>query len=158
MDSLTSASESESASGLPNPVLFPTFWINHASRALMGRFEERLRPLGFGTAYLPVLWALEAGPKQQKELLKTTHISQPTMTALLTRMERDGVLTREMNPDNRRAQLVRLTEQARADLPQVAQVLQDVVAEALTGISQEDQDRLMGVLKLVVQNLDGIKE
>ena len=139
---------------LPEPSLYPTFWINHASRALMRRFEERLRPLGFGAAYLPVLFALEEKPRPQKELLARISVSQPTLAALLTRMERDGVLTRETNPEDRREQIFSLTPSARAALPSVAQALLESVDEALSGISLEDQERLMALLKTVVKNLD----
>src|ERR1700679_2036033 len=90
-----------------DPTQSPTFWINHASRGIMRRFEERLRPLGFGMAYLRVAMALrEHGPLQQKALLEHAAIEQPTMTALLKRMERDGLIKRTPDPDDARAHLV----------------------------------------------------
>lgn len=143
----------KSQDGFPDPTQYPTFWINHASRALMGRFEERLRPLGFGAAYLPVVWALENGPKSQKELLARIAIAQSSMAALLTRMERDGILTRETDPTDRRALLFTLTAKAQEALPQVQAVLEEVATDALAGISEDDQERLMALLKVVVRNL-----
>src|SRR5690349_1750469 len=93
-----------------NPAASPTFWINHASRMLMREFEQRLRPLDFGMAYLPVAVALEGGAAlPQKDLAERARVEQPTMAALLTRMARDGLISRAPHPTDKRAALISLT-------------------------------------------------
>ena len=137
-----------------DPVSTPTFWINQASRALMRRFEEQLRPLGFGMAYLPVVIALEEnGPLQQKDLLERAYVEQPTMAALLARMERDGLITRTPAPDDGRARLVSLTPKAKALLPIVKEAMFEVVERALAGVSARDRATLVALLQVVVKNL-----
>jgi DNA-binding MarR family transcriptional regulator len=137
-----------------NPASSPTFWVNHASRAIMRRFEERLRPLGFGMAYLPVVVALEEqGPLQQKALLEHARIEQPTMTALLARMERDGLIRRKADPTDARARLVSLTPHAESVLTNVKQAMLEVVETALDGVSDKERTLLMKVLQRVVKNL-----
>jgi len=132
----------------------PTFWINHASRLIMRRFEERLRPLGFGMAYLPVAIALEEhGPLQQKDLLAYARIEQPTMTALLARMERDRLIARKSDPTDARARLVTLTPHAKSVLSNVKKAMATVVDEAMAGVSKANRDVLIGALQLVVRNL-----
>src|ERR1700742_1491528 len=92
-----------------DPESTPSYWINHASRLLLRHFEQILRPLGFGMAYLPVAGALSRdGALQQKDLAERTHVEQPTMAALLGRMERDGVITRTPHPGDKRANLIAL--------------------------------------------------
>ena len=120
----------------------------------MRRFEERLRPLGFGMAYLPVAIALEEhGPLQQKDLLAYARVEQPTMTALLARMERDRLITRKHDPADARARLVALTPRARSVLSSVKEAMAAVVEEALLGISAADRNVLVRALQLVVGNL-----
>jgi MarR family transcriptional regulator for hemolysin len=93
----------------------PTFWINHASRLLMRCFEHRLRPLDFGMAYLRVAIAIEEnGPLLQRHLAELAHVEQPTMAALLGRMERDGIISREPHPDDKRASQIRSLLRARS--------------------------------------------
>src|SRR3954467_12220457 len=100
-----------------NPESSPTFWINHASRLLMRRFEQRLRPLDFGMAYLPVVVALqENGALLQKQLAQHAHVEQPTMAALLARMERDGLISREPHPSDKRASQISLSAKAKERL------------------------------------------
>jgi DNA-binding MarR family transcriptional regulator len=139
-----------------NPGATPTFWVNHASRALMRRFEERLRPLGFGMAYLPVVMALEErGPLSQKELLAHARIEQPTMAALLTRMERDEIIVRKPDPFDARSRLIALTPQAKAVVGAAAEAMKEVVDQAMAGVSEKEQATLIRVLRTVVQNLGG---
>jgi MarR family transcriptional regulator, transcriptional regulator for hemolysin len=136
------------------PQSTPAFWINHASRLIMRRFEERLRPHGFGMAYLPVVFALaESGPLLQKDLLRRVEIEQPTMTALLARMERDGVVRRAANSADRRSQLILLTAKARSRLARVQAAMLGVVEEAMAGVSPSARAVLMDALRSVVENL-----
>lgn len=138
----------------PDPWNVPTFWINYASRSIMRHFEERLRPLGFGVAYLPVVVSLKQhGALTQKDLLRFARVEQPTMAALLTRMERDGLVTRVPDPHDARSRRVLLTEHAISLLASVMEAMQAVLAEAMAGINHDDQAALMRILRIVVGNL-----
>ena len=137
-----------------DPSSVPTFWINHASRLVMRRFEECLRPFGFGMAYLPVAIALEEhGPLQQTDLLEYARVEQPTMAALLVRMERDRLVVRKPDPSDARARLVALTPRAKSVLTSVKEAMGAVVAEAMVGISEADRTVLVRALQLIVHNL-----
>src|SRR6185312_17549941 len=101
-----------------DPESTAAFWINRASRLLLRLHEGRLRALGFGMGQLPVLIALEdGGALPQKELAQIARVEQPTMAEMLARMERDGVIEREPNPEDKRGSLTSLTRSARARLP-----------------------------------------
>lgn len=136
------------------PVATPTFWINHGSRLIMRTFEKRLRKLGLGMAYIPVMMALEEeGPLTQTDLLARAHVEQPTMAALLARMERDGVISRDPHPSDQRASLVSLTAKAKARLPKVKESLREGAAQAMAGLSEPERATLIALLKRVVANL-----
>ncbi|MHA7628907.1 MarR family winged helix-turn-helix transcriptional regulator [Corallococcus sp. M7] len=138
-----------------DPEAVPTFWINHASRLLMRHFEQRLRPLEFGMAYLPVVIALEEhGPLLQKQLAEYAHVEQPTMAALLTRMERDGLIQRQPHPDDRRATRILLSAKARERLPLAKQQLGEVAEQATAGLSERERATFMSLLRRVVANLE----
>ena len=139
-----------------DPESAPTFWINHASRLIQRRFEQGLRPLGFGMAYLPVVVALEErGPLLQKELADLARVEQPTMAALLARMERDGLIARQPAPDDKRASLISLTSAAKARVPTAKERLIEDAETALSGLSQRERTTLIGLLRRVIENLDG---
>lgn len=137
-----------------DPAAVPTFWVNHASRLLMRRFDERLRPLGFSMAYLHVAFTLkEHGPLQQKDLLGFIHVEQPTMAALLKRMEAARLISRKRDPKDARAQLVTLTSRAMSVLVDARDAMTQVVEQALLGIAEHDRANLVRVLQVVVENL-----
>jgi DNA-binding MarR family transcriptional regulator len=51
----------------------------------------------------------EAGPQRVTVLAANEAVAQPTMSALVQRLERRGLVTRGQDPADRRANLVRLT-------------------------------------------------
>jgi MarR family transcriptional regulator, transcriptional regulator for hemolysin len=137
-----------------DPESTPTFWINHASRLLMRRFEQRLRPLDFGFAYLPVVMALKENEALlQKDLAEHAHVEQPTMAALLARMERDGLISREADPSDKRASRISLSAKAKARLPSAKERLGEVAEQATSGFSERERATLIALLRRVVGNL-----
>ncbi|MEU1465685.1 MarR family transcriptional regulator [Streptomyces sp. NPDC005727] len=54
-----------------------------------------------------------SGPKRLTELAKTEQISQPGLTQLVTRLERDGLVERRPDPTDGRAVLVHMTDNGR---------------------------------------------
>lgn len=137
-----------------NPESYSSFWINHASRLLMRQFDEELRPLGFGMAYTPVVLALEErGALLQKDLAELARVEQPTMAALLARMERDELIVREPHPTDRRATNISLTKAAKARLPEAKKRLRDVAERLTSDFSDEERATLLALLKRAVKNL-----
>jgi MarR family transcriptional regulator for hemolysin len=132
------------------------FWINLASRTIVRIMDARLRPSGFALSHLPVLRALGQGKAlSQKELARIARVEQQTMAELLARMERDGLVEREPNPDDRRASLTSLTRSARTRFPKVAEILIQGEREAMVGFSDEERALFLDFLKRVVRNLEG---
>jgi MarR family transcriptional regulator, transcriptional regulator for hemolysin len=135
-----------------DPEMFATYWINYASRHVQKRFKKCLRPLGFGLAYVGVATELEKlGRLLQRDLAKHYEVEQPTMAALLTRMERDGLVSRKPHPEDQRASLVSLTPKARAKLPEVKQKLVEEAREATAGLSDAETKTLISLLKRIVR-------
>ncbi|WP_437308084.1 MarR family winged helix-turn-helix transcriptional regulator [Sorangium sp. So ce388] len=134
-----------------------SFWINHASRALMRLQDGRLRPLGFGMRQMPVLHALaDGGAISQKELARFAGVEQPTMAEMLARMERDGVVERGPDPKDGRASRTSLTRRALLRLPQLKEELIEVEREAMAGFSAAEKELLLTLLQRVARNLDNL--
>jgi MarR family transcriptional regulator, transcriptional regulator for hemolysin len=131
-----------------------SYWINQASREILKRFEKRLRPQGFGMAYLPVAMALESkSPLNQKQLAEHINIEQPTMAALLKRMERDQIIFRQQDPNDRRAYFFYLTEKGYAHLPEVKNCLTEESERLVQSFSESEKEVLLTLLKKLVGDL-----
>jgi MarR family transcriptional regulator, transcriptional regulator for hemolysin len=131
------------------------FWINRASRLLVRHLDARLRPFGFAMSHLPVLRALARHPSlSQKELARLAGVEQPTMAEMLARMERDGVVQREPNPDDKRGNLISLTRGTRARFPKAKAALVEGEREVMAGLSDADKALLWRLLQRVVRNVE----
>lgn len=121
----------------------------------MREFEQQLRPLDFGMAYLPVVMAIEEnGPLLQKHLAELAHVEQSTMAALLVRMERDGLIQQEPHPGDKRARLISLSPKAKKRVPSAKKRLGKVVEQATSGFSKEERAMIIALMRRVVHNLE----
>ena len=117
--------------------------------------EERFHALGLAIAQMPVLVALKDGSSlTQKELAELAQVEQPTMTHLLARMERDGLIRRTPNPHDKRNSLISLTPSALEKFPDARAVLLEGNAVALQGFTEQEIATLSQLLCRVMQNLD----
>jgi MarR family transcriptional regulator for hemolysin len=138
-----------------NPEASASFWINRASKSLLRRQDERLRPLGFGMSQISIVRALaDSSSASQKELAERAQVEQPTMAEMLARMERDGMITRKPNPRDGRGSLASLTPRARRRLPKARAALIRGEQEVLAGFSAAEKGLLLTLLQRVVGNLE----
>jgi MarR family transcriptional regulator for hemolysin len=130
------------------------YMTNMAGRLLVRALERRLLPLEMSPAYMPVLLWLEDGPLTQKQIAEGVGVEQPTMTATLNRMERDGWVERLPNPDDGRSALVSLSEKARDYLPAVEAAVAEVNEAALGDLSETEQSQYFALLSRVIGALN----
>jgi MarR family transcriptional regulator for hemolysin len=137
------------------PDAFVGFWINLASRTIVRVLDARLRPHGFAISYLPVLRALAEGVSlSQKDLARVARVEQPTMAEMLARMERDGLVERGPNPDDRRGSLTSLSRMARTRFRKAREIIVEGEREALAGFTEQEIALFVELLQRVVRNLE----
>jgi DNA-binding MarR family transcriptional regulator len=137
----------------------PGHLINRLSRLSQRWADERFQRLGLAIAQMPVLYALKDGAySTQTELAKMAHIEQPTMAQLLGRMERDGLIRRTANPEDKRSSLVSLTPLAAKKLPAAREVLREGNKQALEGFSEREIETLTRLLLRVLKNVEPMAE
>lgn len=142
-----------------NPLANPGHYLSRINRALTRVGDARLKAIGLATAQLPVLAMLkDGGQLSQIELARQAKVEQPSMAQLLARMERDGLVRRMPDPNDRRSSLVSLTEEAERRLPAGREVLRQGNAEMTRGLSRAEVDQLVGLLRRVLANVEEMGE
>jgi len=137
----------------------PGHLINRLSKLSLRWADERFQRLGLAAAQMPVLYALKDGASStQTELARMAHIEQPTMAQLLVRMERDGLIRRAANPDDKRSSLVSLTPRALKQLPAAREVLREGNKLALEGFTEREVETLIRLLQRVLKNVEPMVE
>lgn len=127
---------------------------NLAGRLLIRALEKRLQPLGLTPAYMPVLLRLQDSPATQKQLAEVVGVEQPTMTATLNRMERDGWVERLPNPEDKRSTIVCLTEKALTNLRSIGAIVAEVNDAALGDFTQAERAQYFDLLGRVIAQLE----
>jgi DNA-binding MarR family transcriptional regulator len=117
------------------------------------------------TASLLVNRLTRGGPARLTALAAAEGISQPAMTQLIQRLERQGFVARLSDPEDGRVALVAVTEAGRRLLDQRAGERHERLAELLTTLSPETESALrlaayvaLPILRQLLENAtDGTK-
>ena len=116
------------------------YLMNHIARQFAILLGEGLKPLSIAPAQFPILLELwQKDGLSQQELVERADLKQATIANTLARMERDGLITREPNPDDARSRLIMLTEQARALQQQSTEIAKAINQTALSDLSADEQ-------------------
>lgn len=125
--------------------------MNHIARQFAILLCEGLKPLGIAPAQFPILLELwQKDGLSQQELVERADLKQATIANTLARMERDGLITREPNPDDARSRLIMLTEQARALQQQSTEIAQAINQTALSDLSANEQKLFLEMAAKIV--------
>jgi DNA-binding MarR family transcriptional regulator len=88
--------------------------LHKASRQITMYLEDQTRELGVSPVEGHVLTYLRKyAPAPVGELVRVFGLKQSTFTSLLDRLERAGLVRRELNPADRRSLLIHLTDRGR---------------------------------------------
>jgi DNA-binding MarR family transcriptional regulator len=104
-----------------------------------------VRQLAWGTSLTSraVLASLyDDSPVRLTALATANGVSQPAMTQLVSRLEREGLATRLIDPDDGRATLVAISEAGSALRTQLHQSLDARLVELLSTLSPEEEAAL----------------
>ncbi|KAB8123620.1 MarR family transcriptional regulator [Komagataeibacter medellinensis] len=141
-----------------DPLRHPGHYFSRIARGLTRIGDVRLRHLGFATAQLPVLTALKDGTElSQKELAKWAKVEQPTMAQMLSRMERDGLVQRVPDPEDKRSSLISLTDATLEKLPEGRAILRQGNSEMTRGLTEDEIETLVSLLRHVLENVDSME-
>ncbi len=112
---------------------------------------EQVKP-----AYLGVLISLwrDDGPKVV-DLGRSAGLEPSTMTGLVDRMERDGLVVRAPDPNDRRVQRIFLTEAGRDVREPVRRVVEKTLGTVFDGISDDDISKTTHFLRRFLANVHG---
>jgi DNA-binding MarR family transcriptional regulator len=109
------ASSSATASDAYSPAGWPLGrLLGAASRSVERAWSEALESRGLTHAGLIVLHFVELGFRSQTDLARVAQVEAQTMSRTVDRLEREGLVTREPDPDDRRRHVVAITPRGRS--------------------------------------------
>jgi DNA-binding MarR family transcriptional regulator len=118
-------------------------------------FQEGTGSSRVSRAQVSVLRILrDEGPRRISELADAEHVAQPTITKLVVRLEREGLVTRVSDPDDGRAVLVGLTVAGRAQLKQMSAAAARGLTRRLESLDSDERAALEAALPALSKLVD----
>jgi DNA-binding MarR family transcriptional regulator len=98
------------------------------------------------------------GPARISALAGASGVSQPSMTELVGRLEREGLVTRLSDPDDGRVTLVKITQNGRARRNELQRSINIRVIELLHMLPTEDQATLSLAMRVASPLIEQLSE
>ena len=151
--STNSVSENDRFGGLRGASLF---WIQRIDQAVRQQILAGFKARGVSISapqweILSVLWQRDG--LTQTKLAAATTIDKASITRILDRMARDGLVERRADPDDRRAFRIHLRKAGKKLHEQLLPDVQKIIARAFSEIDEEQQRAATDFLKQVYKNL-----
>jgi DNA-binding MarR family transcriptional regulator len=121
-------------------------WNDLLAEGFAAAGYAEVRP-SYGSVLLPLY---EEDGLQMGELARRARLSKQTMTTLVRRVERDGLVERRPDPTDARATLVTLTPRARSFAPVATRVLEEVNALVRARLSAQEIAALDAALRALI--------
>jgi MarR family transcriptional regulator for hemolysin len=122
--------------------------LHGTARAWRQKLDERLKPVGLSQAKWRTLLHLSIAQEAltQAEIAARLGVEEPTVVALLHRLEREAWITRTNSPHDRRCKMVLLGRRAQRVIVQINATAQKLRHELLAEIPESDVQTCMKVL------------
>ena len=129
-------------------------YLAQVAKTVRFAFGEALAAEGGSIhTWVILLSLMNEEPPTQSDLAESVGIRGPTLTHHLNAMEKEGLLTRNPLPENRRAHQVSLTAQGIAKFDQLRRVAISFDQKLRGGFSSEDLERLRALLGGLAANV-----
>nr|WP_130861896.1 MarR family transcriptional regulator [Bacilliculturomica massiliensis] len=121
---------------------------HRVSQAMSARLSEfDITPVQYGVLYC--LWVEKK--KSPKEIAEILHLETSTISGILERMEKKGMLRRSISREDRRFIEIELTEKALALQEPVLDAVEEVNATVLADMSKEKQELFKSLLREIAE-------
>ncbi|QDT64449.1 MarR family winged helix-turn-helix transcriptional regulator [Calycomorphotria hydatis] len=130
------------------------FWVFTAAHSIETAMNEELAAVGITFRQCQILACLAIhGEVVQNELADHLRVEPSSIVRILDRMERDGWIVRESDPDDRRRKIVRPTPQVEPIWRTIRTQGMSVKQRALEGIPEEAIPVVLNALRRLSENL-----
>lgn len=129
--------------------------LRDASRAMKQALMKRLAEKDAHPGQAVCLWALSAKDgMSQAELAEVLGIARPTVTTMLQKMEKSGLVERRVDTEDQRYTRIYLTDAGRAQYEDLQAVRAQLVDSAMERLTHAELVELERLLVLVTENIE----
>ncbi len=146
--------ESESDRG---PSIGKLIWIIHRHHSVY--LDNKLRELGIGVGQFRFLMQINRHDGLNQEQLSChLDIDKTTTARALAKLEKEGLIYREKDPDDHRAHLLHITSKGRKVIPELKNILMEGTEILIQDFTGEEKELLISLLSRMLKNMGCRKE
>lgn len=133
-----------------------TMYINDISRLFEYYVNSAAERRGVSTSYRKILFHLahEDG-LTQLDLVKRSHLTAPTVSVAIKKMENEGLVSRKADEEDMRQVRVHLTKKGKMHDEFIRRVSKETEENFLSCLSDDEVKQLNGLLRRVLENVVG---
>lgn len=132
------------------------YLIHEVARLMKRRFEEEAKIHGITLPQWRVLGQIAMNEGiTQVQIATATEIDPMTVSGVLDRLDKRGLIDRYADPTDSRAKLARLTAEGEALYTTARKVGLAMYEASLEGVTEDEREALIGVLSRMRINLSG---
>ena len=127
-----------------------------AARRWRSLLDERFRPINQSSARMEAMAAIMNSPalSPQVDIARRLRIEGPTLTRMLDALEKDGLVQRLPDPNDRRTKQLQLTDDGKEKLAEIFGVADVLRARLLDGFSEEEISTINRFFRTLLTRLD----
>lgn len=133
------------------------FYVKLISKKMDQHMNEGLKKYDLTKTQQDVLGYLHHTDKKvviQKDIEEHFHISNPTVTGILNRLEQKGFIERKNDVSDKRVRTIVLTQKEQLLHNDIENQIRSMESKFDSVLGDEKKEELLEILKLVAQNID----
>lgn len=122
-----------------------------------GALSKRLEHLGIDRHFATIVAIDKTKEKcTQQYLSNLLTIDKVTMVRILDHLVNKKLITRAVNPDDRREHIIELTLKAKKIMPKIHSGISDMNKTALKGLNKKEQGLLYSCIGTIIKNIEDL--
>ncbi len=121
--------------------------------------RKELNTFGVHPAHVPLFFIIQKNPGiSQKDIAKTLAVSPATVAIMLRKMEKNGLVKRDVNLADRREYQVFLTKKSELIIKRLEGIIEKFEKISISSLSEDEVNILKAMLKKIIKNLEAYKD
>lgn len=137
------------------------YLLNKSTKMLKNKFNDKLKEFDLTLSQWSVLrdvYSQELSDKELKDISPASvaqrlYINRPTMSGIMDRLLKKGWIIATTNQNDRRSQIISLTEKSKNLMIELDELGDDVVELAVQGFTESEIMQLKAYLSRIIKNL-----
>lgn len=131
-------------------------WIHNISKNQLKYLNSKLSDLNMGHELRFIIFIYDNPKCSQDDLVNFYAQSKGNVAKILKKLEDEGYINREIDPNNRRKYMLKTTSKADELVPKVRQISRDWEREV--GITDEDEELKKRIMEISINSMRIIEE